>query len=73
MSDQRVALVARHCPADSRRLLPTQPQDDSVVIDDLEEPMDDVHIHRYTAGPQGAFVNAYLLETGEGVIASTAR
>ena len=31
--------------------------------------MDDVHIHRYTAGPQGAFVNAYLLETGEGVIA----
>ena len=31
--------------------------------------MDDVQIHRYTAGPQGAFVNAYLLETGEGVIA----
>jgi glyoxylase-like metal-dependent hydrolase (beta-lactamase superfamily II) len=31
--------------------------------------MPDVHVHRYTAGPQGALVNAYLVETGAGVVA----
>jgi glyoxylase-like metal-dependent hydrolase (beta-lactamase superfamily II) len=40
-----------------------------VVTDELEDRMDDIRIHRYSAGPHGAFVNAYLVETGEGVIA----
>jgi glyoxylase-like metal-dependent hydrolase (beta-lactamase superfamily II) len=31
--------------------------------------MADVQVHRYSAGPAGAFVNAYLVETGEGVVA----
>ena len=31
--------------------------------------MPDIHIHRYSAAPQGALVNAYLVETGEGIIA----
>ena len=31
--------------------------------------MQGIRIHRHTAGPQGAFVNAYLVETGEGVVA----
>jgi len=31
--------------------------------------MQAVRIHRYSAGPQGALVNAYLVETGEGIVA----
>ena len=31
--------------------------------------MQAIRIHRHTAGPQGAFVNAYLVETGEGIVA----
>ncbi len=31
--------------------------------------MDHVRIHRYSAGPQGALVNAYLVETAEGIVA----
>jgi glyoxylase-like metal-dependent hydrolase (beta-lactamase superfamily II) len=31
--------------------------------------MEKTHIHRYAAGPQGALVNAYLVETDEGVVA----
>ena len=31
--------------------------------------MNEVRIHRYAAGPQGALVNAYLVETATGVIA----
>lgn len=31
--------------------------------------MQDVRIHRHSTGAQGAFVNAYLVETGEGVVA----
>jgi glyoxylase-like metal-dependent hydrolase (beta-lactamase superfamily II) len=31
--------------------------------------MNDVRIHRHSTGPQGALVNAYLVETDEGVVA----
>jgi glyoxylase-like metal-dependent hydrolase (beta-lactamase superfamily II) len=31
--------------------------------------MEHVRIHKYSAGPAGALVNAYLVETGEGVVA----
>ena len=31
--------------------------------------MQAIRIHRHTAGPQGALVNAYLVETGEGIVA----
>lgn len=31
--------------------------------------MNDIRIHRYSAGPRGALVNAYLVETREGIIA----
>ena len=31
--------------------------------------MQAIRIHCHTAGPQGAFVNAYLVETGEGIVA----
>ena len=31
--------------------------------------MADVHIHRHSTGPQTVLVNAYLVETGEGVVA----
>ena len=33
--------------------------------DEMPEP----HIHRHTAGQEGAFVNAYLVETSDGVVA----
>ena len=29
----------------------------------------EAHVHRHTTGPEGAFVNAYLVETPEGIIA----
>jgi glyoxylase-like metal-dependent hydrolase (beta-lactamase superfamily II) len=29
----------------------------------------EIRVHRHATGPQGAFVNAYLVETGEGVVA----
>lgn len=32
-------------------------------------PAAEARIHRHSAGPQGALVNAYLVETGEGVVA----
>ena len=31
--------------------------------------MEDVHIHRHSTGPQAVLVNAYLVETGKGVVA----
>jgi glyoxylase-like metal-dependent hydrolase (beta-lactamase superfamily II) len=31
--------------------------------------MDSVRIHRHSAGPEGVLVNAYLVETGEGIVA----
>ena len=33
------------------------------------ELVQDFRIHRHSAGPQGALVNAYLIETGEGIVA----
>jgi hypothetical protein len=32
-------------------------------------PGTETRIHRHTAGPQGALVNAYLVETGDGIVA----
>lgn len=34
-----------------------------------EAGMSDIRIHRYSAGPQGALVNAYLVETNRGIVA----
>jgi glyoxylase-like metal-dependent hydrolase (beta-lactamase superfamily II) len=31
--------------------------------------MPEVRIHRHSTGPQGALVNAYLVETSQGVVA----
>ena len=31
--------------------------------------MQDVRVHRHSTGPQTALVNAYLVETGDGVVA----
>jgi hypothetical protein len=31
--------------------------------------MEHVRVHQYSAGPAGALVNAYLVETADGVVA----
>ena len=31
--------------------------------------MPELHIHRHTTGPGGAFVNAYLVESSDGIVA----
>ena len=34
-----------------------------------EDEMPELHIHRHTTGPGGAFVNAYLVESSDGIVA----